>query len=180
MMTLAQRLQDKKDAIVRRWLDDVLATYSPDAAAAFTRQKDRFANPVGHSLRVATRAIFEWLLEETDTDNEKIYEHLHEVIKIRAIQEFSTSDAVRFIFHLKKVVRAELGKAIEDGQHWSELTELEEKIDQVALAAFEIFVQCREQVYELRVNEARRSVSWVVDRMNRRGSDPETAQPERE
>ncbi len=175
-MTLLERLQQKKDAIVQRWLDDVLATYSPDAAAAFGRQKDRFANPVGHSLRVATRGIFEWLLEETDS--EKIHEHLHEVIKIRAIQDFSVSDAVRFIFHLKKAVRAELGKAIRDGRHWSELTELEEKIDQVALAAFEIFVQCREQVYQLRVNEAKRSVSWVVDRINRRARDSEAAQSE--
>jgi hypothetical protein len=51
--------------------------------------------------------------------------------------------------------------------------EFEAKIDRVALAAFDIFSQCREQVLELRINEVKRSVAWAVDRLNRREVEPE-------
>ena len=70
--------------------------------------------------------------------------------------------------------------ALGDARLLAELTELERQIDRVALAAFDVFVQCREQVYELRVNEVKRRVSWVVNRMNGRGLDPELARTDLE
>lgn len=173
-MTFGELLQENKDAIVQRWLEGVLATYPGNSLALFRNQKDPFANPVGHSLRVATRGVFEALLEGMDA--EKIRPYLHEIIKIRAVQEFSASEAVGFVFQLKEAVRAELGKAARDSRFSSGLAKLEGQIDQIMLAAFDVFVQCREQVYELRVNEVKRRVSWVVDKMNQRGPDPELAQ----
>ena len=172
MITLAELLAKNKDAIVGRWLDDVLATY-PGGSAAFGRQKDRFANPVGYSLRLATRGIFEVLLGEMDT--EKIGQHLEEIIRIRAVQEFSASQAVGFVFRLKEVVRAEMAGAVGDPRLAPELAEFETRIDQIALTAFDVFVQCREQVCELRVGEMKRQVSWVADKLNRRGVGPELA-----
>lgn len=174
-MTLGELLQDKKDAIVRRWLDDVLATYPGESSAAFfKRQEDLFANPVGHSLRVGTLGIFEALLE--GMDDEKIRPHLRGIIKMRAVQEFSASEAVGFVFRLKEAIRVELPKAVEDPQLSSDWAKLEGQIDRMALAAFDVFVECREQVCELRLNEMKRSVSWILDKLNQRGSDPELAQ----
>ena len=63
MMTLAALLKKKKNAIVQRWLDAALAVYPKDASAAFGRQKDPFANPIGHSLRVGTDGVFASLLD---------------------------------------------------------------------------------------------------------------------
>ena len=171
-------MQKKKDAVVQRWLEDALATYPKDGSALFSREKDPFANPVGHSLRVGTRGIFDDLLD--GTQSEKTRQHLHEIIKIRAVQQFSASQAVRFVFRLKEVIRAELGNAVRDPQLASELTEFEGRIDRMALAAFDIFVQCREQVCELRVNEAKRRVSWIVDKLNERGTNPELARTDLE
>ena len=173
MMTLGELLRENKDAIVQRWLDDALATYPADSSAAFGRQKDQFANPVGHSLRVATRGIVEALVDECAMDVERIHEYLHEVIRIRAVQEFSASAAVGFVFRLKQAVRAELAKAAENPAIAGELAKLEAEIDRVALVAFDIFVQCRERICELRVNEVKREVSWVMGKMNERDCDPE-------
>ena len=170
MMTFGELLRDNKDAIIQRWLEDVLATYPGTSAGAFKRQKDPFANPVGHSLRVGTRAIFEALIDGMDAD--KIGEYLQEIIKIRAVQQFSASQAVSFVFRLKKAIRAELGKAASDPRFSSELAEIESCIDRIGLAAFDVFVECRERVCELRVNEMKRRVSWVADKMNGRGCDP--------
>jgi hypothetical protein len=168
---IRELLQKKKDAIVRRWLDAVLATYPEEASAAFKRQKDPFANPVGHSLRVGTRRIFEAMLDGMDI--EEIRHHLDAIIKIRAVQQLPPSQAVCFVFPLKEAVRAELGQAIEEPPLAAELTALEAEIDRIALVAFDIFVACREQVWELRVSEVKRRVSWVVDKMNERDSAPQ-------
>jgi len=174
MMTLGELLRTKKDAIVQRWLAEVLASYAEDSAAAFRRQKDPFANPVGRSLRVGTRGIFETLLDGMDA--EKIRQYLQEIIKIRAVQQFSASQAVGFVFCLKEAVRAELGKAVGDQRFSSELAKFEAEVDQIALAGFDVFVQCREQVCELRVNEVKRRVSWILDKMSQHGLNPELVQ----
>ncbi|OHB72521.1 MAG: hypothetical protein A2V70_00955 [Planctomycetes bacterium RBG_13_63_9] len=184
-MTLGELLPEHQDAIVQRWLDDVLATYSENAFAVFKRQKDPFTNPVGHNLRVATRAIFEALLRAVDggmdgsdggMDTEGIRPSLDEVMKIRAVQEFSASEAVGFVFRLKEAVRAELADVAGDPRLGSELVKLERRIDRIALAAFDVFVECRERMCELRINEAKRRVPWVVAKINQRDGDPEAAQ----
>ncbi len=178
-MTLGELLRKKKDAIIQRWLDDVLASYSEDAAVLFKRQKDPFANPVGHSLRLGTRGIFEIILKGIDIegrDDEKISQHLREMIKIRAVQQFSASQAVGFVFLLKKAVRAELGKAAADPKVASELVKFEAEVDRIALAGFEIFVECREQLSDLRVNEVKQRVSWILEKMSQHGLNPELVQ----
>ena len=174
-MTLVELLLKNQDAVVGRWFELALATYGGDAPATFKRQKDPFANPIGHSLRVGTRKIFEALLGGMDPgempsgemDIEKIRQELHDIVKIRAVGQFSASEAVGFVFHLKEAVRAELAEALEDPRFRRELAKLESRIDQIALVAFDLFVQCREQVYELRVNEVKRKTSWIMDKMGR-------------
>jgi hypothetical protein len=156
-------------------MGDALQAYASDSSALFSKEKDPFANPIGHSLRQGTRGVVEALLGGMDVDD--IRRHLLEIIKIRAVQEMPPSRAVGFVFRLKEAVRAELGDAAVSAEHASELTGLDAQIDQIALLAFDVYTQCREQVSELRLNEVKRSVSWVVDRINQRaeeqGSDVE-------
>lgn len=173
-MTLGELLRKKKDAIVQRWLEDALSSYSDDAAVAFKRQKDPFANPVGHSLRLGTQGIFDLLLDEMD--DEKVRQHLREMIKIRAVQQFPASQAVGFIFRVKEAVRAELGKAVADPKVAAELVRFEAGIDRIALAGFDIFVECREQLSDLRVNEVKRRVSWILKKMDQHDLNPELVQ----
>ena len=173
MMTFAALLSDNKEAIIRRWFEGILAAYSGDAAKVLGRQKDPFANPVGHALREGTRQTFEAVLNGMDT--ELIHEGLREIIRIRAIQEFSASQAVSFVFGLREAVREELGGEMRNPRFISDVTVFEGKVDRLALAAFDVFVECRERVYELRVNEAKRGVAWAVSKLNQRGADPALA-----
>jgi len=168
-MALAERLREKSSAIAQRWLRDTLATYPQDSAAAFGRQTDPFANPVGHALRTGTHAAVAALLAGKSPD--EIAALLDDIVKIRAVQQFSPSRAISFVFLLKEAVRAEL--RADEGQaaaSFAELAELERQIDRIALAAFDIYLRYREQVYELRVNEVKRSVAKLVERMNRHGA----------
>ena len=182
-MTFAELLTKNEDAIAARWLDDVLSTYSDNASVTFKKEKDPFANPVGNSLRLATQGMCKALFGEGalarakdlpgQIVTEQIHGHLCEIVKIRAVQQFSASDAVGFVFLLKKAVRDALGKAAREPGFSADLQDLDAAVDHVALAAFDIFAQCREQVFELRVNEVKRRVSWVVDKLNGRpGAEP--------
>lgn len=179
MVSFGELLQQSEDAIVARWLKAALSVYPDEASGAFRRQKDPFANPIGHSLRTGTREIFEALLDSMDS--ERIHRNLQEIISIRAVQEFSASQTVAFIFELRNAVRAELGSSASEPQVASELARFDDRIDQVALAAFDVYVDSRERLCNLRVNEVKRQVSWIVNKMNAGGATvPESVevQPE--
>ncbi len=141
-----------------------MATYNQDATVFFRQNKDPFANPVGHALRNGTSAIFDNLLDGFNA--ETVAPFLKKIIKIRAIQDFSPSQALSFVLLMKKSIRTELGdKAVEQKFH-TELIALETDIDRIALLAFDIYMQCREDYNELRVNEIKRSVSGIMGRFS--------------
>jgi len=158
-------VQQKQDAISKRWLDLIYATYSGDGAKFFRREKDQFSNPVGHTMREGTRGIVEGVIGEMDA--EKVCSCLKEIIKVRAIQEFSPSQAVSFVFQLREAVRKELGSDEGNPALSAEIDHIDRNIDQAALFAFDVFVKCREQFYELRVNEIKRNVAMIIRRVNR-------------
>jgi hypothetical protein len=163
-MTLKDLLHSSRATIQKRWLEKTLETYAPDASAFFEKQKDQFANPVGQALRAGTQTMLDCLLGEMDA--EKICACLEEIVKIRSIQDFTPAQALSFVFSLKQVIREELPKELDAGQA-AELVQLETRIDQLALFAFDVYVKCRERLYEIRVSEVKRSVSGLMRRLNR-------------
>jgi len=163
-MPLKDHLHSRRAIIARRWLEKTLETYAPDASAFFEQQKDPFANPVGQALRTGTRALVDCLLDGMDA--EKICGCLEEIVKIRSIQDFTPAQAVSFVFSLRQVVREELGAELDPGR-LDELAELDSRIDQMALFAFDIYAKCRERLYDIRVDEVKRTVSGLIRRLNR-------------
>jgi hypothetical protein len=163
-MTLKDLLHSKRATIAKRWLDKTLETYAPDAAAFFGKQKDPFANPVGQALRTGTRVMVDCLLDGIDA--EKICGCLEEIVKIRSIQDFTPAQAVSFVFSLRQIVREELGQEL-GSDRLGELEEFDSRIDQLALFAFDIYAKCRERLYDIRVDEVKRSVSGLIRRLNR-------------
>jgi hypothetical protein len=166
---LKELLEQNKDSIIERWLEETYATYAKDTSSFLNRENNRFANPVGHALRTGTRAIFENLLEGMDPVI--ICGHLNDIIKIRAIQDFSPSRAVSFVFLLKRAVRGGIGNYATDPRLMPGLMEIDRRIDQIALFAFDIYTKSREQMHELRINEVKRSVSALMDRFTDAGQE---------
>jgi len=171
-MRFGDLLEANEDAIVGRWQDAVLSVYPPDAAALFRRQQDPFANPLGHSVRDGARGVFRAMVE--GTDEVELRTHLDRIIRIRAVQDLTPARALAFVFSLRSIVREVVPEA--ESRHARELAELDRKIDDLALTAFELYAARREELSELRINEVKRQVSWVLGKMNRE-SDPEEASP---
>lgn len=169
-MKLNEILRQQASSILERWLSDIYATYDPTTAVFLKDKKDAFANPVGHSLRKGTQAILEGLIDGTQKD--LIQTGLDDIIKKRAVQEMSPTHAVSFVFILKKTIRKELGPKAEMSDISSDLVLLENRIDDIALLAFETYVRCREKVCELRVNEVKRNVSALMEMYRKHGFMP--------
>ena len=94
-MSLKILLNKKRNAIVAKWFERVLETYPLEGQGFFRRQEDRFANPVGSTIFSGLEGLFAELLGKGDC--EKTRSLLDEILRIRAIQNFSPSQAVVFL-----------------------------------------------------------------------------------
>ena len=172
-MGLVALLQERKEAVLERWVDAILATYPGKGAALFRGQRDPFANPVGHGIRTGTRGVLDALLAGDDVS--AVREALRDIVSIRCVQQFPPSVAVGFVLGLKGAIRAVLAVDLDDPGLERKMVALEERIDGAALVAFDLYLECRERVSELRINEVKRRVAWVVERANREAPPGEPA-----
>jgi len=163
-MILKNLLSEKRAAILERWFEMVLDSYPADTSSFLKQQKNQFANPVGAAISQGINGIFEELLSGKDSDT--ISTFLDNIIRVRAVQDFTPSQAVAFIFQLKKVIREELQKEISENQLSDELFTIEARIDKMAMLSFDIYVKCREKIYEIKANEVKRSTFRLLQMAN--------------
>ena len=155
-------IQKNKDEIIQNWFDATIQTYAPDTAHFFKGQKDHFGNPVGSITTKGIAFLMDHLLDTLDPDTIKAY--LDPIIRIRAIQDFTPSQATGFIFLLKKVVRENLADELNNAAHTRQLLEFESKIDQLCLLAFDLYMECKEKIFELSANETRNRTFKAFER----------------
>ena len=146
-------LEQKKSIIAKKWFELTVQTYAPDAAQFFKSNPDPFANPVGGTMLKGLYGLLDQLINGMDP--ETITSHLDPIIRIRAVQNFTPSQATAFILSLKTVLRENLAKELRDRRIASELVAFESKIDQLCLMAFDIYMQCREKIFQISANETR-------------------------
>ena len=161
-MMLEDLLLRKGSSILHRWLDAVLETYPADSQRFLRKQKDPFANPVGTTLGRELENLYGEILKHTET--EELNAALDRIIRIRAVQDFSPGQAVSFVLMLKRVVRSELQREIAEGNLAEELHRFESRIDEISLRAFDLYMKCKEEIFEIRVNESRNRVARLLER----------------
>jgi hypothetical protein len=169
--TLIDLLEKKKSAILNRWFDVIIETYPSDTSGFLKKQKDRFANPVAYTISQGIERILEALMEGKDPAEGLPF--LDDIIKVRAIQDFTPSQAMSFVFLLKKVVREELEKEIRQSPVADALLEFEAKIDDLALLAFDKYIKFREQIYKLKTDELKRMTFTLLKKANLMSEIPE-------
>ena len=176
-MKLKTLLAKHKSAIVKRWVDSIVETYPSETAKFLKNKKDQYHNPVGHTIVAETSNLFEQVIE--GVDREKVTPFLDRIIRVRAIQEFTPAQALSFVFSLKYIIRRVVGPEIDTEALDQELVDLEATIDYMALVAFDIYMGCREQVYELKVKEMHSNAYNLLRRaqilVEKPGEEPENA-----
>ncbi len=163
-MRLRDLLTAKRDPILKKWFDLIIETYPPDTSGFLKKQKNKFTNPVGHTISKGIEGVFEGLLDDSGGGGGESL--LDDIIRVRAVQEFTPSEAIGFVFLLKKVVREELKGEIREERMYEELLDFESRIDDLARGSFDIYMKCREQLYDIKANEIKNMTFRLLQRAN--------------
>ncbi len=159
-MTINNLLSKKKESIVEKSFNLTISTYPEDSQAFFKDKKKQFTNPVGYTIYQGIQDIIDKLINDESLDS--FIPPLEEIIKIRAVQDFTPSQAVGFIFLIKKAIYDELHKETESAK----LLEFLAQIDSLALVAFDIFMKYREKIYDIKAKELIDRTWWILKKWN--------------
>ena len=152
-------LVERRDTLVELWFNRLMESYPEQASLLLKRQKDPFANPVGTTFRRDLATLFDFI---TGTAESAAFDKaLDNICRIRSVQDFTPSQAIGFVFQLKEILREQMDNS-------SQQQALENVIDQLALRAFDAYQHCREELAQVRVNEAHRRTDALVRQLNSR------------
>ena len=168
-MGLEQRITERSKELADKWADLILGTYPPETQAVWKSNRERFSNPVGHAIHTAATELIPLLLTWNDADAVALA--LTKLVKIRAVQDFSPSQALSFVFLFKKLLRQEFMKELAAQGALEELLAFETRVDNLAVIAFDLYVAARDQVQSMRVEEVKRAHTNIVRRANLMRSD---------
>jgi len=149
---LKDLLNAKRTHIEGEFFKRTLSFYPEETASVLATKSDPFSNPVGAIIREATGAIVDGFLDESPVN--RIAPAIEQIVRIRAVQDFTASEAVSFLFLFKQVIREELQPEAEDHELSADLDRLSSQLDELVLAAFNMYVACRDMITEIRLGEA--------------------------
>jgi hypothetical protein len=165
MLMIRDLLKENKASILERWFHLILETYPADTAAMMRKDRNQFTNPVGSTISHEIETLFKQLCE--GIQNGECQASLDAILKIRSVQDFSPSRAVGFIFLLKKAIGETLKNEICKRSVMDEWLEFQSRIDDLALQAFDIYMDCREKICEIRINQAKAEREMAFRMMER-------------
>ena len=143
-------LKQNRESILQKWLDQTINTYEPEMVRFLKREKNQFSNPVRNTIVTSLEKIFDGILNGIGVDE---YHGLEEMIKLRAVQEFSPSEALSFLFDLKKIIRKELINNDQKDEIITETCLFDEKFDTLFSLAFDVYSDCRMKIHEIKMAE---------------------------
>jgi hypothetical protein len=164
-MALGNILSQNQKAILKRWFDLILETYPADTGTMMRKDKNQFTNPVGSTISREIEILFKNLCE--GGQEEKFQASLESILKIRSVQDFTPSKAVGFVFLLKRAIRETLGNEIYKESVIDEWLKFLSRIDELALQAFDIYMDCREKICEIRISQAKAEKEMAFRMMER-------------
>jgi len=158
-------LSEKRSVILERWVDQILDTY-PSDTASFMRDKKADLQSCSHSISRCWGHLRRPPSGNWSGQGFCISRQYHQNT---AIQDFTPSQAISFVFFLKKIIRDELAAGISEKSLADEMIQLEAQIDSLdslrstfLCAAGEAvwyqgkwnekhdFILCRKQIWSVR------------------------------
>jgi len=141
---LNQKIANQRERILALW--QAAALPQDRGLPAKATAKSGLSVPIDELLRERIDALFEWLVSAEEPTAAR--PHLREICKVKAVLAQTPSEALGFILELKGILRLVLNE--------KELQDLDKRIDQLVLLAFDEYSDCRERLMEVKINEVRR------------------------
>jgi len=156
---LAEAFRCHHEKIVERWVKYALSNYqSPDF---FLRQGDPFANPVGGAVRQAFGQLLPLLAKKPE--RRELSEILEHIVRIRAVQGLSPSQALAPVYAVKHIVREVLAADKERAALTADLYDFDFAVDVAMLAAVDLYMEARERLYATRLAEFKSGRHTLTD-----------------
>jgi len=158
-------LLTNQKAIIKEWFDKTVQAYPSQTAHFLKSENNQFANPVGQLTQNGLEKIFDYLLHNQN-NSDILHEWIDPIIRVRAIQNFSPSQAIGFMFILKDIVRNQIQKNVQISI--DNMILFDQQIDKLALYCFDIYMTCKDKLNELKVNEFKRQSFRFIEKSNKR------------
>jgi len=165
-MELSKLLEKQRPAILKTWLREIFDAYPVGTSRFLKGEQDMFANPVGHNIAVNAEYLLNGLIRK-DSDA-SMSSYLEQIIRIRAVQDFTPSQAVSFMDSLKPVIISKLKTEITKYSLGAEWGELETRIDSLAQCAYELYEEMKQRIDIIRTKEMDKSERFVKRLMENR------------
>jgi len=147
-------LKKYHDELLKAWFELLINSYPQESVKYFEKHKNTFTNPVGSNIHLAMDNILKELSGEKDAD--KIYSELEMILRIRAVQDVKASQAVSFIMAFKPLLAKVLAPDLAKGEiSQAQLEDFYGYIDTLAMLGFDIYVESRELIYQMRIKQIR-------------------------
>ena len=153
-MDLKQILKKNRESFIKKWFQAAIDTYPLQTAKVLGKDSNRFDNPIGAVTHESIEDIFDLVTE--NFNQETLEKALDPIIRIRAVQAFCPSEAVSFVFALKQI-----GENFIDG---SLIREFDKIVDQIALASFNKYMKCKQEIFLLKATESKRRIHRAFER----------------
>ena len=160
-MDFEQYLKKNKQKLVEKWIASVIATYPADAVKFFKNTKDPFANPVGSTIKRSIGLLFAQVVKKK-MDPTAVNEALDLIIRLRAVQKFTPSQTISFIFNIKYLLQKSLDTYRPDKGVEIFLEDVASNVDELILIAIDIYGKYREKIYLLRINQAKKRLKKLL------------------
>ena len=94
-MDIIELCSSQRDVLVERWVNRFFASYPLDSKGFMRTNRDRFANPVGETTRIAADVLYDAVIGK-EADAETVKNALHDLVWVRAVQDMLTRRASPF------------------------------------------------------------------------------------
>lgn len=162
MSTVYGDIRAKRQPILKAWR----AEFDGESEAGrpvFARNVNHFTDSLACLIDEATNDTFTWLVG--DEEGRDIPESLVDLCRLKAVQGASPSQALGFVFVLKRAIRSSMGESFKGREGGAAFAKVEGRIDQLALFSFDRYSEFREKLSQLRVDEILRGESLMERRL---------------
>ncbi len=141
-----------RDVIIGQWLDRSLALFP---------EKMGYDTPVADALAEALGTLLTGLGKE----DQRFMDALDDITRILAVQNFPPSRAISIFFELKAMFREIMKRSnVAESLTQKVQTEFSSRIDELVLQAFDSYMQHREKIAQLKVEEGSRRMFMALRR----------------
>ncbi|MGB7265123.1 MAG: RsbRD N-terminal domain-containing protein [Terracidiphilus sp.] len=131
-------------AVAEKWIERTFDLYPAEARSSMISVSDPFRNPAGYALKENLTTLAREVLGGMDI--RAVEPAIDALVRLRAVQDFVPTEALRFMADLRTVI-ADMAGPIPNSMNG--------RIDELERMALEKYSACREQIAGLREKERR-------------------------